>query len=477
MAESSPSGNKTFCLTCNDLLSLPDASPPAKRMKCDESSDVPNEVSSVCQHCMNLLNSDFQQTVVDKVADRLAEEKYVGLTSFQLCIQISPSIFMQHVAARIYLNQAATPVAEPVADEATPSSSVVPYSDSFRKGIKDNIKMTFIDAFIARLGLKARVESLFQITIELKHTATENACEKLLALKKKTKKRRKDPVTFANVLKAMEESSYEELQQLELLPNQTDYPECLVSVNLVHDPIFVAGRYNKYSRKLSQTPWIIDGVRRMESSVQDMICDHLVNKIRYDSVKFSSSGREDVDVRMLGSGRPFLLELVNPRVLDLSSSDYESIEEQINSSTSDIFVRGLCKVASTSSKILKDGEENKRKTYSALIYCRQPVTKERIESLNDICNLKIAQKTPIRVLHRRSLAVRERSIYSMKTTLIDPSHFKLDLVTEAGTYIKEFVHSDFGRTSPSLCSILNSDIDIKALDVTDLKLDWPPCSK
>lgn len=476
MAESSPSGKKIFCLTCDDLLSLPGASPPAKRMKCDELSDVHKEVPSspsVCQHCMNLLNSDFQQTVVDKVADRLAEEKYVGLTSFQLCIQISPSIFMQHIATRIYLNQAATPVAE----EATPSSSVVPYSDSFRKSIKDNIKMPFIDAFIAKLGLNARVESSFQITIELKHTATEKACERLIALKKKTKKQRKDPVTFANVLKAMEESSYEDLQQLDLLPNQTDYSECLVSVNLVHDPIFVAGRYNKYSRTLSQTPWIIDGMKRMESSVQDLISDHLVKKIRYDSVKFSSSGREDVDVRMLGSGRPFLLELVNPRVVDICSSDYKSIEEQINSSTSDIFVRGLCKVASTSSKILKDGEENKRKTYSALIYCRQPVTKERIESLNDMCNLKIAQKTPVRVLHRRSLAVRERSIYSMKTTLIDPSHFKLDLVTEAGTYIKEFVHSDFGRTSPSLCSILDSDIDIKALDVTDLKLDWPPCSK
>jgi len=32
---------------------------------------------------------------------------------------------------------------------------------------------------------------------------------------------------------------------------------------------------------------------------------------------FSSSGREDVDVRMLGSGRPFMAQLMNPkRVLD-----------------------------------------------------------------------------------------------------------------------------------------------------------------
>ena len=29
--------------------------------------------------------------------------------------------------------------------------------------------------------------------------------------------------------------------------------------------------------------------------------------------KFSSGGREDKDVRMLGGGRPFTLELLNPK--------------------------------------------------------------------------------------------------------------------------------------------------------------------
>lgn len=30
-------------------------------------------------------------------------------------------------------------------------------------------------------------------------------------------------------------------------------------------------------------------------------------------MKFLSSGREDVDVRMLNNGRPFAVELINPR--------------------------------------------------------------------------------------------------------------------------------------------------------------------
>lgn len=39
--------------------------------------------------------------------------------------------------------------------------------------------------------------------------------------------------------------------------------------------IFILGRYNKFSRTLSQTPWVIDGERRMESSVQEIISESL----------------------------------------------------------------------------------------------------------------------------------------------------------------------------------------------------------
>lgn len=35
------------------------------------------------------------------------------------------------------------------------------------------------------------------------------------------------------------------------------------------------GRYNKYSRDLPQTPWFVEGERKMGSSVQELICDTL----------------------------------------------------------------------------------------------------------------------------------------------------------------------------------------------------------
>ena len=57
--------------------------------------------------------------------------------------------------------------------------------------------------------------------------------------------------------------------------------------------------------------------------------------------RFSSSGREDVDVRMLGRGRPFLFELVNPRQVHLSQDELTKMQQSINESTKDVFVRDL----------------------------------------------------------------------------------------------------------------------------------------
>ena len=43
---------------------------------------------------------------------------------------------------------------------------------------------------------------------------------------------------------------------------------------------------------------------------------------------------------------------------------------------------------------------------------------------------------------------------------------------QAGTYIKEFVHGDFGRTEPSLCSLLDCECDILQLDVRDVNMKF-----
>ena len=140
-------------------------------------------------------------------------------------------------------------------------------------------------------------------------------------------------------------------------------------------------------------------------------------------------------------------------------------------------MRDLQVVSKDETTILKQGEEDKQKSYVAVCWSLDDISDEQIDQLATIRDLTLQQKTPIRVLHRRPLATRQRTIYNMSVRLIDAGdrrHFLLFLKTQAGTYIKEFVHGDFGRTAPSLGNLLKTDCDILQLDVLAVELDWPP---
>uniref|UniRef100_K7EEN0 tRNA pseudouridine synthase Pus10 n=1 Tax=Ornithorhynchus anatinus TaxID=9258 RepID=K7EEN0_ORNAN len=247
-----------------------------------------------------------------------------------------------------------------------------------------------------------------------------------------------------------------------------------LEIQCAHSAVFVAGRYNKYSRNLPQTPWIIDGERKLESSVEELISDHLVTMFKAESFNFSSSGREDVDVRTLGNGRPFAIELLNPHRVHFTSQEMRELQQTINSASDKIKVRDLQLVTREAIAHMKEGEEEKTKTYSALVWTDRVIQKKDIEFLDDTKDLKIDQKTPLRVLHRRPLAVRTRLIHTMETQYIDEHHFRLRLKTQAGTYIKEFVHGDFGRTTPNIGFLMNGTADILELDVEVMfPVGWP----
>ena len=98
-----------------------------------------------------------------------------------------------------------------------------------------------------------------------------------------------------------------------LCPPTSPHVACLVSVSIEASNITLTGRYMKYSRQLPQSPWILDGARKAQGSVQECITEHVLPLFGASEGRFHSAGREDVDVRMLGSGRPFTLELVAPK--------------------------------------------------------------------------------------------------------------------------------------------------------------------
>jgi len=245
--------------------------------------------------------------------------------------------------------------------------------------------------------------------------------------------------------------------------------------------IYIAGRYNKFVRNLSQSPWIDKDDVRIKHSVQELIEDGLNAFLKFDKLVFSCSGREDVDVRMLGRGRPFVFKVLNPwNPENYCAQTLNAVQAYVNSKyKNQIRIRDLQVVTREDvSKHIKDGEESKTKEYRALCCCSRVLTNLDSERLSSTRDLIINQKTPVRVLHRRSLTVRRRKIQKMAVQRVNIGDFEsvsaedidqlfaLSLVTEAGTYIKEFVHGDFGRTDPSLADLLTDcDTDLLELDV------------
>ena len=75
-----------------------------------------------------------------------------------------------------------------------------------------------------------------------------------------------------------------------------------------------------------------------------------------------------MDVKMLGTGRPFYFELINPKTLSISEKECQILQDQINIvSEGKIMVRDLQIVDKDSLKILKDSAATKRKSYRFFI--------------------------------------------------------------------------------------------------------------
>lgn len=54
-------------------------------------------------------------------------------------------------------------------------------------------------------------------------------------------------------------------------PTEPIHSMHLDKVTFTGPTVFLAGRYNKFTRDLSQTPWILGGKRLMEDSVQEIM--------------------------------------------------------------------------------------------------------------------------------------------------------------------------------------------------------------
>jgi len=342
----------------------------------------------------------------------------------------------------------------------------------------------------------------------------------------------KVPVSVADMTAAIDSpqlssrsEAHEDLYQW--LLHTKDHPAACVAVCAWRTHYYLGGNYTKSSREVSQTPFYVPNdskvagernrmVRKGRSSVMEEINQHLgpavggistannkrtsndttgSGSVVYGLCKFHASGREDLDVLMKSipspdHGRPFVCEVIDSYRLP-TQSDLDHAACGINSLKADdeiwsretgfygrnveggVGVNELVYRPKASFGNLQADTEHKVKHYGCRCYSSQPLTPATLDQrLLRTSPLLIHQSTPVRVLHRRSNIVRKRYVLHVTPTFIDEHWFTLRLSTSAGTYVKEFVHGDLGRTVPSVQSLLTLALtDGTGLNLNGVKTD------
>ena len=252
-------------------------------------------------------------------------------------------------------------------------------------------------------------------------------------------------------------------------------------VRLQVNPLFVSGRYRKLVRDIPQSKWFCSSCRGRgcekcggtgklySESVEELASKPLLEAAEGEKTSFHASGREDIDARMLGNGRPFVIEVSKPKKRFL---DLKAIEVAVNAGAAGkVEVSGLRFSNKDVVRRLKKGE-SAQKEYRVLIDFEKDVSDEDLRLLEEnLSGALIKQQTPLRVLHRRADLVREKYIYEVKVKKVSLKRAEMKIRCQGGLYVKELVSGDEGRTLPNVSELLENRAKPLKLDVLNVIMD------
>ncbi len=243
-----------------------------------------------------------------------------------------------------------------------------------------------------------------------------------------------------------------------------------------NNDLFIFGRYKKYKTGISQSRWTCrscngggcakcEGRGRRYISIEEIIGNVMKKHTKGGDFSMHASGREDVDAKNT-AGRPFVMRIRNP---DVRKIDLEEISSEINAD-------GWVGVEDLSLAERKDvelvTESHFDKVYLVEVESDRELTKEDSGKIESLSGVILKQRTPKRVSHRRSDIIRNRRIMALDVLNIEGNKAMIKIKAEAGTYIKELISSDQGRTRPSIAEILGIGIRCTELTVSEIEDDY-----
>jgi tRNA pseudouridine synthase 10 len=190
-----------------------------------------------------------------------------------------------------------------------------------------------------------------------------------------------------------------------------------------------------------------------DTSIQSLISKEILGITRGQALKFSWIGSEDKNSLVLGSGRPFVVQVRNPKTLHLNVNklDFPRYGLSVN-------------LESLSKKLSEQPVQFIAKT-RIIIQTPRQLVKEEVLKIRSLTNSVISFRNQ-KKLHRTST----KRIYSLDVVKQDNRICELYLVADGGLTIKQFVE---GREciNPNVSTVVNLRCECLMFDVLDIVIN------
>ena len=220
----------------------------------------------------------------------------------------------------------------------------------------------------------------------------------------------------------------------------TDDPDLFIQVNFKEEfcrlrakSLFVYGRYNKKIRNLAQKQQTCNrcngigchncefkGIENIQS-IEEIISNFFINKFDCKQVKINWIGGEDQSSLVMGNGRPFFANLLNPKK-----------HNRMLPKTFDLKVISLSELKKL--KVQPKGFVPFKSEVSITVETEKPI------SLTQLKKLKILEESIIEDFSRDKQNHQKR-IYKIEYKKIGKTQFILDLFCDGGIPIKSFIQN------------------------------------
>ena len=245
------------------------------------------------------------------------------------------------------------------------------------------------------------------------------------------------------------------------------------NVSMQSNEIFIFGRYKKLVPGISQSRWTCtkcsgkgcpecNGKGKYYLSVEEVIGEPLKQEAAAEDYVLHASGREDVDATNSG-GRAFVIEIKNP---DKRNLDLKELEKKI-AETGKVIVSDMRIVRRNFVQLVTESHFDK--TYAAEVEFGKEIGENEVRKIEELAGKTILQRTPNRVAHRRADLVRQRKVKTIDVRKAKEKTAEILISAEAGTYIKELISGDEGRTKPSIAEVLGTSAACRRLEVTKIE--------